>query len=126
MRSFFRTLLSLAAVHWLTSIGVVLTTASSGVFLALVFQRFDNPYFGIVVFLVIPALFVLGLLLMPFGVFLAGRRLGGYRQLLAHLSSQRPRLAPLGWAFAFATLANAGILTAAAYHGVGYMDSGEF
>src|SRR6478752_1796253 len=114
MRSFFRTLLSLSVVHWLTSIGVVLTTASAAVFLMLVFQHFDNPYVGIIVFLIIPALFVLGLILMPIGLALASRRLGGYRRLLAQLPPAGPQIARLGWAIAFATLANAGILMAAA------------
>src|SRR5262245_55753787 len=118
MRSFFRMLLSLSVVHWLTSIGVVLTTASAVVFLVLVFQRFDNPYFGIIVFLVIPVFFVLGLVLMPLGLHLAARRLGGYHKVFERMPVEGPRVARLGWAFAFATLANAGILTAAAYHGV--------
>jgi len=126
MKLFFRTLLSLSVAHWLTRIGVVLTTASAAVFLVLVSQRFENPYFGIIVFLVIPSLFVLGLLLMPIGLFLAARRLGGYRYVLARVPVDGPRLTRLGWAFAFATLTNAGILTAAAYHGVGYMDSRQF
>src|SRR5438034_6475689 len=126
MKLFVRTLLSVSVVHWFTSIGVVLTTASAAVFLVLVSQRFENPYFGIIVFLVIPSLFVLGLLLMPIGLFLAARRLGGYRYVLARVPVDGPRLTRLGWAFAFATLTNAGILTAAAYHGVGYMDSRQF
>ncbi|HLH29576.1 MAG TPA: NapC/NirT family cytochrome c, partial [Terriglobia bacterium] len=70
--------------------------------------------------------FVLGLILMPLGVYLAARRLGGYRHLVAQLRPAGPQLARLGWAIAFATLANAGILTAAAYHGVAVMDSKEF
>jgi hypothetical protein len=126
MRSFFRTVLSLSVVHWLTSFGVVLTTASAGVFLLLVFQHFDNPYIGIIVFVVIPAFFVLGLLLMPLGFVLASRRPGGYRKLVERLSYSRPQVARLGWAIAFATLANGGILTAAAYHGVAVMDSPQF
>lgn len=126
MRSFFRTVLSLSVVHWLTSIGVVLTTASAGVFLLLVFQQFDNPYIGIIVFLIIPALFVLGLLLMPLGLILAARRHGGYRKLVEGVLPAGPQLARLGWGIAFATLANAAILTAAAYHGVAVMDSKEF
>src|SRR5215472_13148684 len=125
MRSLFRTVLSLSVVHWLTSVGVVLTTASAGVFLLLVFQQFDNPYIGIIVFLIIPAIFVLGLLLMPMGLAVAARRHGGYRKLIA-LPHEGPQLARLGWAIAFATLANAGILTAAAYHGVAVMDSKQF
>ena len=79
MRAFFRTLLSLSVVHWLTSVGVVLTTASAITFLFLIFQRFSNPYIGIIVFFILPAIFILGLILMPAGIALASRRLGGYR-----------------------------------------------
>jgi hypothetical protein len=68
MKSFFHTVLSLSVVHWLTSIGVVLTTASALVFVGLLFLISENPYFGIVVFLILPALFVLGLLLIPLGI----------------------------------------------------------
>jgi nitrate/TMAO reductase-like tetraheme cytochrome c subunit len=123
---FVRTLLSLSSAHWVTSIGVVLTTASAVVFLLLLFQHFDNPYVGVVVFLILPALFVLGLLLMPLGLFLASRRAGGFRRILDRVPVEGARVARLAWAFAFATVANVGILTAAAYHGVGYMDSKEF
>ncbi len=126
MRSFFRTLLSLSVVHWMTSFGVVLTTASAAVFLLLVFQHFDNPYVGIIVFVVIPAIFVLGLILMPLGLVLASQRPGGYRKLLEQLPHRGPQVARLGWAIAFATLANAAILTSAAYHGVAVMDSTQF
>jgi hypothetical protein len=126
MRSFFHTFLTLAVVHWLTSIGVVLTTASAVVFIVLVFQPVENPYFGIVVFLLLPALFVVGLLLMPLGLFLASRRYGGYRRVLERVPVEGPRAARLAWAFAFATLANAGILALAAHQGVSYMDSREF
>src|SRR5207244_4038725 len=82
-------------------------------------QDFSNPYIGIIVFLIIPAIFVLGLILMPVGAFLAARRLGGYRQLLTRVPPDPARMATLGWTFAFATLANAGILMLAAYHGLG-------
>src|SRR5262249_20120943 len=116
MRGFFRTLLSLSAVHWLTSVGVVLTTASAAVFLILVFQRFNNPYIGIIVFLIVPAVFVLGLILMPVGVALAARQAGGYSQLLTRVPKDTAHVARLGWAFAFATLANAAILMAAGVH----------
>jgi nitrate/TMAO reductase-like tetraheme cytochrome c subunit len=126
MRSFIRTLLSLSVVHWLTSIGVVLTTASAVVFLVLLFQPNNNPYFGIVVFVVIPAIFVLGLILIPIGLQLAARRVGGFGQLLSSAPADSHRVARLGWAFAFATLANIGILSLAAYRGVTVMDSTQF
>lgn len=126
MRSFFRTLLSLSVMHWLTSIGVVLTTASAVAFLVLLFQHINNPYFGIIVFFILPAFFVLGLLLMPLGLFLASRRYGGMRNLLQRVPAESARAGRFAWAFAFATLANVGILTVAAYSGVEHMDSAEF
>jgi nitrate/TMAO reductase-like tetraheme cytochrome c subunit len=126
MNSFLRTLLSLSVIHWLTSVGVVLTTASGLVFLALVFQRVQNPYFGIVVFLILPALFVVGLLLMPLGLFLASWRFGGFQQVLDRVPEVAPRAVRLAWALVLATLANVVILAAATYHGVDYMDSAQF
>ena len=126
MRSFFRTLLSLSVMHWLTSIGVVLTTASAVAFLVLLFQHINNPYFGIIVFFILPALFVLGLLLMPLRLFVASRRYCGMRNLLQRVPAERARAGRFAWAFAFATLANVGILTVAAYSGVEHMDSAEF
>src|SRR5262245_25525457 len=126
MRSLFRTLLSLSIIHWLTGVGVVLTTASAVIFFVLLFQRVENPYFGIIVFLILPALFLLGLILMPLGVFIGSHRLGGFRKVLERVPAEGPRAARLAWAFAFLTLANVGILALASHGGVNYMDSKEF
>ena len=61
-----------------SALGVALTTASGLIFLFLValdlFGFFQNPYIGIVIFVIVPALFVVGLLLIPVGVRLARRR----------------------------------------------------
>jgi nitrate/TMAO reductase-like tetraheme cytochrome c subunit len=64
--------------HPLSVAGVVLTTVSAVVFGALLvamwmgaFSR--NPYAGLVVFIVVPGLFVLGLLMIPFGMWLEYR-----------------------------------------------------
>jgi nitrate/TMAO reductase-like tetraheme cytochrome c subunit len=126
VKSFFHTLLDLSVVHWLTSIGVVLTSASAFVFLCLLFLSSENPYFGIVVFLILPALFVLGLLLMPLGILVASRRHGGFRKVLERMPREGVRASRLAWAFAFATVVNAAILGLAAYGGVDYMDSTRF
>jgi hypothetical protein len=126
MTSFLKTLLSLTVIHWLTSVGVVLTTASAVAFLVLLFQRVDNPYFGIIVFFILPALFVLGLLLMPAGVFLASRRLGGMGEVWRRLPGEYARAGRFAWAFLFATLANAAIITLAAYRGVEHMETAQF
>src|SRR5262245_48685588 len=101
MKSFFRTLLSLSVAHWLTSVGVVLTTASAVVFLVLVFEQSANPYIGIIVFLIVPILFVLDLLLIPTELFLASRKTGDFRNVLGRAPSDGHRAARLAWTFAF-------------------------
>ena len=57
----------------------MITTASAAVFIALVIAEFaglfENPYSGLVVFIAVPALFVVGLLLIPLGMRLEQRRL---------------------------------------------------
>ena len=65
--------------HPIALAGVVLTTASAVGFIALLIALllglFNNPYASLVVFVGLPALFVLGLLLIPFGMWLEHRRL---------------------------------------------------
>src|SRR6476646_7650372 len=71
--------LSALARHPLAIIGAVVTTSSAVVFLTLVIAMLagmlNNPYAGLVVFVAIPAIFVLGLLLIPAGVWLERRKL---------------------------------------------------
>jgi nitrate/TMAO reductase-like tetraheme cytochrome c subunit len=66
--------------HPLAIAGVLIATASAVVFIALVIAMLagllqQNPYAGLVVFVAIPAVFVMGLLLVPLGVRLQRRRL---------------------------------------------------
>ena len=67
------------ARHPVSLAGVVLTTAGAVGFItllvALLAGLFANPYAAIVVFVAMPALVVLGLLLIPFGMWLEHRRL---------------------------------------------------
>jgi hypothetical protein len=68
-----------ALSHPLAIIGVLVTTASAVVFVALLIAvlagELTNPYAGLVVFVALPALFVMGLLLIPVGVRLRRRAL---------------------------------------------------
>src|SRR5262249_56768534 len=68
--------------HPVAIAGVVLATVSAVVFVALfgaeMLGLFHNPYAGLVVFVALPALFVLGLLLIPFGMWLEQRRLSAH------------------------------------------------
>src|SRR6185295_2348936 len=65
--------------HPVALAGILLTTASAVVFLVLLIAElaglFNNPYAGLVVFVGLPALVVLGLLLIPLGMWLEHRRL---------------------------------------------------
>jgi nitrate/TMAO reductase-like tetraheme cytochrome c subunit len=75
------------ARHPVSLAGAVLATASGVGFLALLVAEllglFENPYASLVVFVALPALFVTGLLLIPFGMWLERRR------LLRHPGSER-------------------------------------
>ena len=64
--------------HWLSLLGVaLLATALISWLFVLPLQvrgHVDNPYVGIIVFLVLPAIFFTGLLLIPIGVYLSKRQ----------------------------------------------------
>src|SRR5262245_3988806 len=114
--------------------GMVLTTISAVlflvVFLADLFGLHSNPYVGILFFLVLPALFLVGLVLIPLGAWLEHRRrLAGKPPREAHWPhidlndpAQRFRAVLI---FAL-TMANVVIVSLASYRGVEYMDSVQF
>jgi hypothetical protein len=66
-----------ALSHPLAIVGVLITTVSAVLFIALLIAAvaglLTNPYAGIVVFVLLPALFVMGLVLIPVGVRLRRR-----------------------------------------------------
>jgi hypothetical protein len=115
-------------------IGMVLTTISAVlflvVFLADLFGLHTNPYIGIVFFLILPGLFVVGLALIPLGAWLERRRRAAGKPAS---TAQWPRLdlnipahrttAVLIFAL---TMVNVVIVSLAAYRGVEYMDSVQF
>jgi hypothetical protein len=65
--------------HPLSIVGAVLTTVSAVVFIALLIAALagwlENPYAGLVVFVFLPAVFLLGLLLVPVGMRLQRRKI---------------------------------------------------
>ncbi len=64
--------------QWVGAFGIALTTASFTAMVVFWWEAFahgsSNPYLGIVGFLILPALFLLGLILIPAGVLLRRRR----------------------------------------------------
>jgi hypothetical protein len=118
--------------HPLSLFGMWLSAASALLFLifffADLFNLTSNPYLGIVFFLVLPGIFVFGLVLMPLGVYLRRRR-----ERLGRPLAQWPRIdlnEPWQRTVAFfvfvATAVNIVVLSLAAYRGIEYMDSVGF
>jgi hypothetical protein len=113
---------------------MVLTTISATlflvVFLADLFGFHTNPYIGVVFFLLLPGVFLLGLVLIPLGAWLERRRrAAGKPPSVAHWpridlndAAQR-RTAVLVFLL---TIANVVIVSLAGYRGVQYMDSVAF
>jgi nitrate/TMAO reductase-like tetraheme cytochrome c subunit len=89
-----------------------------------------NPYLGIVFFLILPAIFVFGLLLVPAGMAVERRRrlrVGPDRPLVwPILNFNEKRMRTMGFVVAVLTVINGVVVALAAYKGVEYMDSVPF
>jgi NapC/NirT cytochrome c family protein len=128
MRHFF----ARALRHPVSALGVALTTASALLFLALfalhVLGFLQNPYIGILVFILIPAVFVVGLLLIPLGDRLQRRRVAAgvperpWPRIDLNDSAQRRMVLLVG----VLTVVNILILSMASYGAVEYSESQAF
>src|SRR5687768_4998509 len=72
-----------AARNPISLIGVALTTATAVLFAVLfvleLLGQITNPYFGLLLFVAIPVVFVLGLILIPIGIWRQRRRIAAGR-----------------------------------------------
>jgi nitrate/TMAO reductase-like tetraheme cytochrome c subunit len=115
-------------------IGVVLTTSTAITMIAFWIYDFmlqgpPHPYVGILIFLILPGLFLLGLFLIPVGILLRRRKLTGagelpmaYPEIDLGVPMVRSGLLFIG----VATVLNILIFTFASYQGVSYMDTTTF
>jgi hypothetical protein len=118
----------------LTLLGAVLTTSSGITLVAfwvleLSTGRPLHPYAGIVFILILPGVFVLGLVLMPVGALLRRWRLRAKGELPSVWPKVDVRTPAVRNAIVFvgaATIVNVAMLGAATYRGVEYMDSNQF
>jgi nitrate/TMAO reductase-like tetraheme cytochrome c subunit len=110
-------------------------TSASGVtmivyWLVELFGRFSaNPYLGIIFFLILPFLFVVGLVLIPVGVVLRRRKLRKAGQIPAAFPKidLNDRLFRHGLDIVMvATVVNLLVVAVASYRGAAYMDSPQF
>jgi hypothetical protein len=121
------------ARNWISTVGIAVVTVSAVLFLTVflldIFGIHANPYIGIVFFLIIPAFFVGGLLLIPIGMWRERRRRLAGRPSEMHwprldLGNPTHRRATFG--VLVLTLANVLIVSLAAYRGIEFMDSPAF
>ena len=114
--------------------GGAITTASGitmiGYWLMDMFGRpSDNPYLGIIFFLILPALFITGLLLIPVGVIIRRRKLQKAGQIPAEFPKidLNDRMFRHGLDIVLmATIANLLVVSISTYRGAAYMDSPQF
>ena len=88
-----------------------------------------NPYLGIIFFLLLPALFIAGLLLIPIGVFLRRRKLQKAGQIPVEFPKVdlNDRIFRHGLDIVLvATIVNLLVVSIATYRGAAYMDSPQF
>lgn len=117
----------------LTMLGAALTTAA-GISLVMFWaadamRGQELAYGGILLFVVFPAVFALGLALMPLGIWRRWRTLRARGELpteYPRVDLRDPLLRRAGVTVGFLTVANVGILGTASYRGAHYMDSVNF
>jgi hypothetical protein len=119
--------------HPVSIAGVVLTTVSAVLFIALVIAIFagllENPYAGLVVFVALPAVFVLGLILIPTGAWLRHRALRRHPETVPDwpvLDFRRPRVRHVTLVIAALTAVNVVLLLLAGYGSLHWMESPSF
>ena len=113
-------------------IGAALTTSAGLLFVFLfglqLFGFLDNPYAGIVVYVMVPAFFILGLLLIPVGISSQRRRSARGLSVPAwpRFDLNDPGIRGTVLFVAAATLLNLGIVSIASYGAVTYTESQQF
>jgi len=88
-----------------------------------------NPYLGIIFFLLLPALFILGLALIPIGIYVRRKKLQKAGQIPGAFPQidLNDRLFRHGLDIVLiATIVNFLVVATASYHGAEYMDSAQF
>jgi hypothetical protein len=119
--------------NWISLIGVVLVTAATVVWLMLLpltlRAGITHPYLGILVYLLLPGVFVGGLILIPIGIYVKRRQqraAGQYPTDFPPLDLQNRELRKLLAFVAVTTVLNIVIASQFTYSAVNYMDTVSF
>lgn len=119
--------------NWLTLFGSSLTTVSACAIIAFLVMGAAgvplSPYIGILTYLALPAVFVFGLALIPFGAWIDRRRrrkTGPDEPAHIDLDFNSPRIRRLAIIVTALTIANIMLIATVSYEGAAYMESVEF
>ena len=120
--------------NWMTLLGAILTSSAGftlvGFWLIeLLSPRPTHPYLGIVLFLILPGMFVAGLVMMPIGIVWRRRRLRARGAVPAEyppVDLGVPALRRVAVLFVVLTTLNVSIVGVSTYKGVEYMESNDF
>lgn len=117
--------LAILRSNWITATGAVVTTLAFMAFVTtLVYVAFyggsHGAYLGLFAFLVVPAVFVLGIVLVPLGLLLYR---GRFRERMAKLRGRPMRLLPI---LGILTVVNLATMGTAGFEAARYMDSPQF
>ncbi len=122
-----RPVLAVLTSHWLSILGASLVTIAGCSWLFLlpmhIAGQAQDPYAGILIFVVIPLIFFIGLALIPIGAYLARRRI---RAGLATAPDRRMTLRRLALFFGVMTVVNVIIGSQVSYRAVGHMETVQF
>src|SRR6202171_3507854 len=122
-----RPFIILLTSHWISMLGVALVTLAGCSWLfalpAHLRGRVDNPYIGLLIFIAIPIVFLLGLALIPIGIALAKRRI---RAGLAVVEDRRTAWRHVVIFCVVATVLNVIIGSQATYRAVTHMETVQF
>jgi hypothetical protein len=134
----FWDLMRLVGRNWITALGGALATVSALLIIAFLILGllgfYDTPYIGIMAFLVLPGVFVLGLLLIPVGVYWERRRARqsgdprnpASREVYPCIDFNRASVRRTAGIVSVLTVVNLLLISLTTYKGVTYMDSVEF
>ena len=113
-------------------IGAAITTSMAIVFLVLLALelggQLQNPYIGLLLFVAVPAVFVLGLLLIPIGAWRHRRRIAAGETAAGWpvIDLRLPRTRSVIFAVTLLTIVNILIVSLAAFGTVHHMETAEF
>jgi formate-dependent nitrite reductase cytochrome c552 subunit len=122
-----RPVLSFLTSHWLSMVGAILTTVAGSTWLLALPNQIrghaTNPYIGILLFIILPMVFAVGLILMPIGMWLSRRAV---RQGIKQAATRQTSLRRLAVFLAVATMLNIVIMSQLSYRALEHMEGTQF